>query len=79
MAFTRGEQITLPLAAAPLGGAPSVPQVPARGHAGWTVWIAVPRVGTSRFTLVQIIGPDARRMMNRGCKCKRTGERERRG
>jgi hypothetical protein len=32
------------LAAAPLGGASSVPQVSARGHAGWTVWIAVVRM-----------------------------------
>ena len=30
------------LAAAPLGGAPSVPHVSARGH--WTVWIAVVRM-----------------------------------
>ena len=32
------------LAAAPLGGAPSVPHQPARGHIGWTVWIAVVRM-----------------------------------
>ena len=30
--------------AAPLGGAPSVPHQPARGHTGWTVWIAVVRM-----------------------------------
>jgi hypothetical protein len=32
------------LTAARLGGAPSVPQVSARGYAGWTVWIAVVRM-----------------------------------
>jgi hypothetical protein len=37
-------QINSRLAAAPLGGAPSVPHVSARGHAGWTGWIAVVRM-----------------------------------
>ena len=37
-------RVASPLAAARLGGAPSVPQVSARGHAGWTVWIAVVRM-----------------------------------
>jgi len=32
------------LIAAPLGGAPSVPHQSGRGHAGWTVWIAVVRM-----------------------------------
>jgi hypothetical protein len=37
-------RVASPLVTAPLGGAPSVPQVSARGHAGWTVWIAVVRM-----------------------------------
>ena len=37
-------RVASPLAAARLGGAPSVRQVSARGHAGWTVWIAVVRL-----------------------------------
>ena len=40
----RDKQIVLPLETARLGGTPSVRQVSARGHGGWTVWIAVRRV-----------------------------------
>lgn len=72
-----------PLAAAPLGRAPSIPHQSARGHAGWTVWIAGVRMqktrSAQRYIPMQVIGPDARLMTNRFCKREPTGERERRG
>jgi hypothetical protein len=71
------------LAAAKLGGAPSVRHESARGHAGWTAWVAVVRIhktrSARRYGSLQVMGPDARPMTNRLCRRKRTGERERRG
>jgi hypothetical protein len=69
--------------AAKLGGAPSVRHETARGHAGWTAWVAVVRIhktrSARRYGSLQVMGPDARPMTNRLCRRKRTGERERRG
>ena len=69
--------------AAELGGAPSIRHESARGHAGWTAWIAVVRIrkirSARRYGSMQMMGPDARPMTNRLCRRNRTGERDRRG